>query len=113
MEENDMSGDQSFVIGRREFSLATIAALLLSPRLAFSQTPASSEDPAQNFFNDNPAVPVPADPSFGKSKDDAFPPGRGGEYFAAWMLGFAHGLNAKGQREPYASAPAASGDYPG
>ena len=34
--------------------------------------------------------------TFGKAKDRALVLGGGGEYFAAWMLGFAYGLNARG-----------------
>jgi NTE family protein len=92
-----MSGEQSFAIGRREFVMGTTAALLLSSRQASSQIPASSQNAQPRIvLNDNLAVPMPADPSFGKGKDRALVLGGGGEYFAAWMLGFAHGLNAKG-----------------
>jgi len=97
MKKNDGSGDRSFAIGRRELVLGTTAALLLSSRLASSQTPASSQNTqAKISFNDNLAVPIPANPSFGRGKDRALVLGGGGEYFAAWMLGFAYGLDAKG-----------------
>jgi NTE family protein len=92
-----VSGDHCFAIGRRQFVLRATGALLLSSRLASSQTPASSEiAQAKIDFNDNLAVPIPANPSFGKGKDRALVLGGGGEYFAAWMLGFAYGLDAKG-----------------
>jgi NTE family protein len=39
---------------------------------------------------------MPVDRSFGKGKDRGLALGGGGEYFAAWMLGFAHGLHAQG-----------------
>jgi NTE family protein len=40
------------------------------------------------------ATPVPAPPSLGQGKDRALV--LGGEYFIAWLLGFAHGLHAAG-----------------
>jgi NTE family protein len=96
MKKINVSGcDQSFAIGRREFVMGTTAALLLSPRQASSQIPASSQNTQPKIvFSDNLAVPIPANPSIGKGKDRALVLGGGGEYFAAWMLGFAHGLNA-------------------
>ena len=101
MKNNNGSGDRSFVIGRRELVLGTTAALLLSSRIASSQTTASSQNTQPKIiFNDHLAVPIPANPSFGKGKDRALVLGGGGEYFAAWMLGFAYGLDAKGV--PYA-----------
>jgi NTE family protein len=87
--------DHFFAIGRREFVMGTTAALFLSSRQASSQTPASSQNAEPKIvFNDNLAVPIPS--LTGKGKDRALVLGGGGEYFAAWMLGFAHGLNAEG-----------------
>jgi NTE family protein len=43
-----------------------------------------------------PAVPIPAPPSLGIGKDRALVLGGGGEYFIAWLLGFAHGLSGMG-----------------
>jgi NTE family protein len=42
------------------------------------------------------ATPVPAPPSLGRGKDRALVLGGGGEYFIAWLLGFAHGLYTAG-----------------
>src|SRR5262249_43542651 len=41
--------------------------------------------------NADPAVPIPAPPSLGIGKDRALVLGGGGEYFIAWLLGFATG----------------------
>ena len=43
-----------------------------------------------------PAVAIPAPPSLGIGKDRALVLGGGGEYFIAWLLGFAHGLSGMG-----------------
>jgi NTE family protein len=89
----------AFAIGRRELILGATASLLVSSRQSRAQAPAGTPpDPSKIAFNDNLAVPfpVPAERSFGKGKDRALALGGGGEYFAAWMLGFAHGLHAKG-----------------
>jgi NTE family protein len=85
----------SFALGRRDLILAATAALVVSSRQASAQAPAVS---ANVVFDDKLAVPlpVPADRSFGRGKDRALALGGGGEYFAAWMLGFAHGLHAEG-----------------
>src|SRR5208282_2232767 len=97
MRNTNVCGDECFAIGRREFVLGTTAALLLSARLASAQSTASSQNAQPKVvFNDDLAVPIPANPSFGKGKDRALVLGGGGEYFAAWMLGFAYGLNARG-----------------
>jgi NTE family protein len=42
------------------------------------------------------ATPVPAPASLGEGKDRALVLGGGGEYFIAWLLGFARGLHASG-----------------
>jgi NTE family protein len=47
-------------------------------------------------INADPAVPIPAPPSLGIGKDRALVLGGGGEYFIAWLLGFAHGLSGMG-----------------
>jgi NTE family protein len=97
MTKTSGSGGRGFPIGRRELMLGTTAALLLSPRRASSQaTAGSSATQPKVVFNDNLTVPMPANPSLGKGKDRALVLGGGGEYFAAWMLGFAHGLNVQG-----------------
>jgi NTE family protein len=85
----------SFALGRRDLVLAATAALVVSSRQASAQAPAV---PPNVVFDDKLAVPlpVPADRSLGRGKDRAMALGGGGEYFAAWMLGFAHGLHAEG-----------------
>src|SRR5262245_53299543 len=47
-------------------------------------------------INADPVVPIPAPPSLGIGKDRALVLGGGGEYFIAWLLGFAHGLRSTG-----------------
>ena len=47
-------------------------------------------------INADPAVPIPAAPSLGIGKDRALVLGGGGEYFIAWLLGFARGLRSAG-----------------
>lgn len=84
-------------VGRRESILGTAAALLLAATEAQAQTTAGSTAPRVEVkFDDGLAIPIPANPSLGKGKDRALVLGGGGEYFAAWMLGFAHGLNVSG-----------------
>jgi NTE family protein len=96
MKKDKAPGEKNFPVGRREFVLGTTAALL-SSQLAFSEArPCPPYAQPEVAFNDNLAVPIPADPSLGKGKDRALVLGGGGEYFAAWMLGFAHGLKVKG-----------------
>ena len=96
MKKDKASGEKNFPVGRREFVLGTTAALL-SSQLAFSEArPCPPYAQPEVAFNDNLAVPIPANPSLGKGKDRALVLGGGGEYFAAWMLGFAHGLKVKG-----------------
>jgi NTE family protein len=88
-----------FPVGRRELVLGTAAAFAFSSRTASAQAPPGAPATAPDItFRDNLAVPlpVPADRSLGKGMDRALALGGGGEYFAAWMLGFAHGLRAQG-----------------
>jgi NTE family protein len=95
--ERSSSGHMSTGIGRRGAVLSTTLAVMLAPAQARSQT--TPADPAAKLnvtFNDNLAVPIPANPSLGKGKDRALALGGGGEYFAAWMLGSFYGLNASG-----------------
>src|SRR5262245_65238155 len=47
-------------------------------------------------INADVAVSIPAPPSLGIGKDRALVLGGGGEYFIAWLLGFAHGLSGMG-----------------
>ena len=79
--------------------LATSALLAASaiPAQAQSAAAAGGDVPHADVpFNDGLAIPMPANPSLGKGKDRALVLGGGGEYFAAWMLGFMHGLHENG-----------------
>jgi NTE family protein len=74
--------------------LATAAAF-------FAVGGASGETASRNAqpdaaSNAEPAVPIPAPPSLGTGKDRALVLGGGGEYFIAWLLGFARGLRSAG-----------------
>jgi NTE family protein len=72
---------------------------MVSSQRASAQAPAAAPTSQPKIpFDDHLAVPFPAaaDRSFGRGKDRGLALGGGGEYFAAWMLGFAHGLRAKG-----------------
>src|SRR5262247_2818065 len=59
------------------------------------ETGSRSTQPAAGI-NADPTVPIPAPPSLGIGKDRALVLGGGGEYFIAWLLGFAHGLSGMG-----------------
>src|SRR5262249_46784878 len=52
--------------------------------------------PPEVGINSDAAVSIPATPSLGIGKDRALVLGGGGEYFIAWLLGFAHGLRSTG-----------------
>ena len=83
-------------VARRELLLAATATLAVSvvPREAQAQDASLPHSDVR--FDDGLAIPMPADPSLGKGKDLALVLGGGGEYFAAWMLGFAQGLHENG-----------------
>lgn len=83
-------------IGRRDLMLAATVALAASSVPARAQSSSSDAPQASVPFPDGLAVSIPANPSLGKGKDRALVLGGGGEYFAAWMLGFVHGLHEKG-----------------
>lgn len=81
---------------RRDVLLGA-AALLLSPREAAAQAADPPRGAQTGLLMSGGAVaPVPAVPSFAKGKDRALVLGGGGEYFIAWLIGFAHGLSAAG-----------------
>ena len=102
MKTNNVADRQSLAIERREFVLGTTAALLLLPRLAFSEASASFETiPRKVELNHNQDLLIPADPALGKGKDRVAAPGSGSEYLAAWLLGFTHGLNARDARSDH------------
>lgn len=84
-------------VARRDLMLATAAAIATSTLPSRAQPAESAEIPLANVaFDDGLAIPIPATPSLGRGKDRALVLGGGGEYFAAWMLGFAYGLHEKG-----------------
>ena len=63
MKKDKAPGEKNFPVGRREFVLGTTAALL-SPQLAFSEArPCPPYAQPEVAFNDNLAVPIPANPS--------------------------------------------------
>ena len=74
--------------------LAT-AATFFPLRGASGETGSRDAQPAVSI-NADPAAPIPAPPSLGIGKDRALVLGGGGEYFIAWLLGFAHGLRSTG-----------------
>ncbi len=87
-------------IGRRHLLLAATAALAASTvptRAATGAQPAGGELPTAGVrFDDGLAVAFDATPSLGQGKELALVLGGGGEYFAAWMLGFVKGLHENG-----------------
>ncbi len=100
-DSNDIHADSLRGVGRRNVLLAAGAALAASaiPSRAETGTQAvgSSQLPTSNVrFDDGLAVPFSPEASLGKGKDFALVLGGGGEYFAAWMLGFAKGLHDHG-----------------
>jgi NTE family protein len=94
MQQNQL--DSRPVVARRDLMLAATAVLAASAVPACAQS-ASADVPHANVpFDDSLAIAIPANPSLGKGKDRALVLGGGGEYFAAWMLGFMHGLHENG-----------------
>ena len=83
-----------FVLHRREMVLAT-AATFFPLHGASGETGSRNAQPDVGI-NADPAVPIPAPASLGIGKDRALVLGGGGEYFIAWLLGFAHGLSGMG-----------------
>jgi hypothetical protein len=83
-----------FVLHRREMVLATAAAFF-PLHGASGETGSRNTQPAAGI-NADPTVPIPAPASLGIGKDRALVLGGGGEYFIAWLLGFAHGLSGMG-----------------
>jgi hypothetical protein len=106
MKNSNVSKGQSLAIERREFVLGTTAALLLLPHLAFSEASVSLEASLPTVgLNHNQDLLISADPSFGKGKERVSAPGSGSEYLAAWLLGFAHGMNARDARPDHLRCP--------
>jgi hypothetical protein len=99
MKTNNVADGQSLAIERREFVLGTTAALLLMPRLAFSEASVSLESSLPIVgLQQNQDLRLPPEPSVVNSKDRVAAPGSDSEYLAAWLLGFTHGLNARDAR---------------
>ncbi|MEZ5786801.1 MAG: patatin-like phospholipase family protein [Xanthobacteraceae bacterium] len=85
------------MVPRRDVLLGTTAALLLSsPGAAAPAVTPSRNAPTELIQGGGAVMPIPADPSLGKGKDRALVLGGGGEYFIAWLIGFARGLAASG-----------------
>jgi NTE family protein len=94
VKRSDKDANNRFALHRREMVLATAAAF-------FPVHGASGETGSRNAqpdvgINADPAVPIPATRSLGIGKDRALVLGGGGEYFIAWLLGFARGLRSAG-----------------
>ena len=94
MKRSDKDANNKFALHRRELVLAT-AATFLAVHGASGETGARNAQPDARI-NAHPAVPIPAAASLGTGKDRALVLGGGGEYFIAWLLGFAHGLRGTG-----------------
>jgi NTE family protein len=90
------TANDRFMVPRRDVLLGTAVALLLSRRKAVAQAAAPSRNAPTELVGGGAVMPIPADPSLGKGKDRALVLGGGGEYFIAWLIGFAHGLSAAG-----------------
>ena len=90
MKRSDRHANNRFVLHRREMVLATAATFF--PLHGASGETGSRNTQSDVGINADPAVPIPAPPSLGTGKDRALVLGGGGEYFIAWLLGFAHGL---------------------
>jgi NTE family protein len=94
MQQNQL--DNRPVVARRDLMLAATAVLAAAAVPACAQAAAADVPHASVPFDDGLAIAIPANPSLGKGKDRALVLGGGGEYFAAWMLGFMHGLHENG-----------------
>ncbi len=82
-------------LDRRQFGLA-IAATALMARTASAQTTTGSNRGQREPAQSQPPVAIPTPRSLGRGKDRALVLGGGGEYFIAWLLGFARGLRSAG-----------------
>ena len=78
---------------RRDMMLATAASLLSAGRASAQAGSRSAQSDVNTVL---PATPMPAAASLAKGKARALVLGGGGEYFIAWLLGFAHGLHSAG-----------------
>jgi len=91
---SDKDAISRFAPHRRDIVLGT-AATLLSVRGASAQ-PETRNVRREAADRTQIATPVPAPASLGMGKDRALVLGGGGEYFIAWLLGFARGLHSSG-----------------
>ena len=83
-------------VRRRDLLLGTAATILMAPA-AMAQTVTAPQLAAPNGAAPvHPATPIPATASLGQGKDRALVLGGGGEFFIAWLLGFARGLRSAG-----------------
>jgi Patatin-like phospholipase len=94
VKRSDKDANNGFALHRREMVLA--AAATLFPIHGASGEAGSRNAQPDVGSNAHPAVPIPAAASLGIGKDRALVLGGGGEYFIAWLLGFAHGLRSTG-----------------
>jgi NTE family protein len=94
VKSSDKNANNGFAVHRRDIVLGT-AATFFPVHRASGETGAHSAQPAVGI-NADPAVPIPATASLGIGKDRALVLGGGGEYFIAWLLGFARGLRSMG-----------------
>jgi NTE family protein len=94
VKRSDKDANNRFALHRREMMLAT-AATFFAIHGASGETGSRTAQPDVGG-NADPAVPIPAPPSLGTGKERALVLGGGGEYFIAWLLGFARGLGSAG-----------------
>ena len=94
VKRSDKDAAHKFALHRRDMLVGTAAAFVMAGGAAAQTGPGTAQpDLAEGV---HAATPVPAPPSLGQGKDRALVLGGGGEYFIAWLLGFAHGLHAAG-----------------
>src|SRR5205809_2506369 len=86
--------DSSFTVGRMVLAMA---AAFFPVHGASGETASRNAQPDVGI-NADPAILMPAAPSLGIGKERALVLGGGGEYFIAWLLGFARGLRGAGVR---------------
>jgi NTE family protein len=96
MKKPTESAHDRLAMQRRDVLLGAAAALLLSSHESAAQTGSPRNAATDLVPSGGAATPVPADLALGKGKDRALVLGGGGEYFIAWLIGFAHGLGAAG-----------------
>ena len=94
MKRSDKETNNGFALHRRDMVLGTAATFLSVDGASGEMGPGSAQPDVG--INAQPAVPIPATPSLGIGKDRALVLGGGGEYFIAWLLGFARGLRSTG-----------------